>query len=164
MRTYPFALPTSLLTRLPSSSKDGRYYLDVRVKNRWDGILVVDHDGMCIGVYVRRRIEEYPLPFAAGDIEEIRRASLYNRALAAMPFDLYEAGLIGIMVVSPIMFVLGCFVSAFFFAAVVLACAAAIHLMYLSAGFPFTRLPVALVGIAEILFAVGRLLRHVLGL
>jgi hypothetical protein len=163
MPAYPFALPASLLSRLPPTSKDGRYYLDVRVKSRWDGILVIDRDGLCIGVYVRGRIEEYPLPFEAGDIEDVRRASLHNRILAVMPFDLYSAAVIVIMVFSPLMFLLGYFVSAFFFVAVVLACAFAIHVMYLMAGFPFTRLPVALLGISEILFAVGKLLRHISG-
>ena len=59
-------------SEVPPASKDGHFYLDVRIKNRWDGVLVVNREGMCIGIYVQRRIEEYPLPFEAGDIEDVR--------------------------------------------------------------------------------------------
>lgn len=159
---YPFALPSFLLSHLPPASKDGHYYLDVRAKNRWDGILVVNRDGMCIGIYVQRRIEEYPLPFEAGDIEDVRRTSLHNRLLAAFPFDAYSSALIAIMVLSPLMLLLGFFLSAVFYVAVILACVIAIHVMYLGGGFPFTRFPVAMIGIGEIILAAGRLLRHLL--
>jgi hypothetical protein len=136
--------------------------LDVRVAGKWDGILVVDGAGMCIGIYVHRRIEEYPLPFAADAIEDIRHASFMNRLLAAFPFDLWDGAVLTIVVLSPIALLLGSFVSPLFALFSVVACAAAIYVMYLAPGFPFIRLPAALLGFAQVMSGGMLLLRMLL--
>ena len=159
MTTYPFALPDVLRQRLPSPSRDGNHYLDVRVGRKWDGILVVDAAGLCIGIYVRNRVEEHPLPFAAEEIEDVRRASLGNRLLALLPVDLWDAALLTILVVSPIALFLGYLVSPLFALVSVFACVWAIHIMYQSPGFPFIRLPVANLGLMQIVSGGWLLLR-----
>jgi hypothetical protein len=105
---------------------------------------------MCIGIYVRRRVEEYPLPFAADQIEDIRRASLFNRFFAALPFDLFDGAVLTIVVFSPIALLLGFFVSPLFAMFSVIACTVAIYIMYLARGFPLIRLPVAVLGLGQI--------------
>ena len=168
MTTYPFSLRSDLVQPLPPPAPDGFHYVDVRVSGRWDGILVVDDGGLCVGVYEGRRTQENPLPFDASQIEDVRSASLHNRLLASVPFDLWDAALLTIFVGSPIALVLAylaLFVTVFgspiavILALIVvpllsllsiLGCAGAIHLMYLPPGFFFIRLLAALFGIFQI--------------
>src|SRR5580698_6456000 len=107
MTSYPFPLPEAVMRSLQTPAGDGKHYLDVRVAGKWDGILVVDGHGMCIGVYIRRRIEAWSLPFAPNDIEAVRSASVCNRVVAAMPFDLWSSALLTIVVLSPVALLLG---------------------------------------------------------
>ncbi|MEX0937355.1 MAG: hypothetical protein WDZ59_05805 [Pirellulales bacterium] len=127
--------------------------MDVRVAGKWDGILVVDTAGMCVGIYIRRRVEECFLGFSAEQIEDIRRASFLNRLLAALPFDLCRGAVLTILVFSPSALLLGVFVSPFFATFSVVACAAAIYLMSVVGGFIFLRLPVILLGLGQIVSA-----------
>lgn len=159
MTAYPFPLPERLQQRLPAPSRDGNHYLDVRVAGMWDGILVVNDAGRCIGIYHRRRVEEYPLFFAAAQIEDIREASLLNRFLAALPFHLWDGAVLTIVVFSPIALLLAFFVSPLFAMFSVVACAGAIFVMYLAPGFPFIRFPVAVLGLAQIVSGGVLLLR-----
>src|SRR5579862_1081351 len=108
--TFPFPIPATLMAKLPPPSRDGKHYLDVCVAGKWDGILVVDGNGMCLGIYVARRITEWELPFTANDIEDIRRASLWHRFLAALPFEPWNSALLTVFVFSPIALLLGWFV------------------------------------------------------
>ena len=86
MTAYPFALPETVLPQLPPPSRDGYRYTDVCVGGKWDGVLVVDGEGLCVGISMGGRIRQDPLPFAADRIEGIRRASLWNRSLTSVPF------------------------------------------------------------------------------
>src|SRR4051794_38447887 len=106
MTTYPFALPTDLQQRLPSAASDGNRYIDVLVAGKWDGVLVIDSSGMCVGIYIRRHIEPYPLPFDAAAIQDIRPVSLWNRCLASLPLDLWDAAVLTIVIISPVVLVL----------------------------------------------------------
>jgi hypothetical protein len=152
--TYPFALPGTLPQRLPPPARDGRHYLDVRFAGRWDGILVVDREGLCVGVYVGRRVQEYPLPFAPEDIEDLRPASPWNRFQAALPGDPWGWALLAILVISPVSLAVAQSVAPWLALLPVAACAAAIRIMYGVPGFPFIRFPVALCGLAQILSGV----------
>ena len=133
--------------------------MDVRVRGKWDGVIVVDDNGICIGVYIRRRIETCPLPFAPSEIEDIRNASLWNLVLAAMPFDLYDAAVFTVVLISPVTLVLGWMVFPLFALFSVVACGVAIYVMYLAPGFIFTRFPVAFFGFGQIVWASVFLLR-----
>ena len=93
------------------------------------------------------------------DIEDIRNASLWNLVLAAMPFDLYAAAVLTVVVISPVTLVLGWMVFPLFALFSVVACAVAIYVMYLAPGFPFTRLPVAFFGLGQIVSGGVFLLR-----
>jgi hypothetical protein len=161
MKPYPFPIPATLLQHLPAPSRDGNHYLDVCVAGRWDGVIVVDRNGLCIGIYIRGRIEEYPLWFTAGDIKAVRKASILNHTLAHSPFDLYNLAVLAIVVFSPLAFSLSLFVSPFFALLSVLACIMAIYIMYLTPAFPFTRLPVALCGLCQIILGCSLLIRSV---
>jgi len=158
MTTYPFPLPEGLRQRLPPLSRDGNHYLDVRVAGKWDGILVINGAGMCIGIYIRRGVEEYPLPFAPGEIEDIRRASLWNRFLGSLPFDIWSAALLTIFVFSPISLILGRFILPFALLSIA-ACATAICFMYRYGGQVIIRLPAALCGVGQIVWGFVLLLR-----
>ncbi len=136
MIKYPFPFPEHLIPSLPKPAKDGNHYVDVRFQDRWNGILVVDARGIVIGIHVRRRIEEYPLPFKPTEIQGVRPASLYNRFLAAIPFDLWFPCLISILIISPLLLTLGFAVHKFFLLGVIPLCCGAIVLMYESSGFP----------------------------
>ncbi len=164
MTTYPFALRSDLAQRLPPSARDGFHYVDVRVNGKWDGILVVDDGGLCVGVYVSRRTQEYPLPFDASQIEDVRSASLHNRLLASVPFDLWDAALLTILVGSPIALVLAHLVLPPLGLLSILGCAGAIYVMYQSRGFPFIRPFAALFGIAQIVIGASVVWRWMVGL
>jgi hypothetical protein len=159
MTRFPFSLPDELTRRLPSPAPDGRHYVDVRVAGRWDGILVLDPSGRCLGVYLGGRLQECDLPFAAHQIEDVRRASLHNRVLTAMPFDLWDAALLTLVVFSPAALLLAYFVAPPLALLAMLGCAAAIHVMYLHRGFPLIRLPLAVAGLGQMLAGAAILLR-----
>ncbi len=162
MTTCPFPLPAALLEKLPPASRDENHYLDVRVGGKWDGVVVANSKGMCIGVYIHRRIEQHPLPFAGGDIEDVRKASLCNRILAAIPFDLWDVAVLTIVVVSPMALMLAWLLWLPFALISILACAVAIRIMYLVPGFPFIRLPIAILGMGQIVYGGIFLIRSVL--
>lgn len=152
MTKYPFAMPSGLLEKLPKPSRDGNCYLDVRFGGRWDGIVVVDSKHMCIGIYVQNGIEEYPLPFSVEDIEDIRPASWLNLMLGRYPFDFYSTAVIAIVFISPIFLGLGWTVWPWSAFCSMLICSAGIYTMYSMPGFPFTRLPVAIFGLGQIIY------------
>jgi hypothetical protein len=102
MTSYPFSLRAELQQRLPSPSSNGKRYADVRVAGKWDGVLVIDSAGLCVGIYIRGRVEPYPLPFDPAEIEDIRPASLWNRSLASLPFDLWDVAVLTIIAISPV--------------------------------------------------------------
>ena len=151
MTRYPFVLREDLVARLPPPSANGLHYVDVRVQGRWDGALVVDAAGSCIGVYVGRGAEELQLPFDADEIEDVRPASLLNRVLGSLPFDLWDGALVMVFVVSPGVLLLAHLWLPGLALLSVLGCGATILLMYQGPGFPLIRLPAALLGLAQIL-------------
>ncbi|MEE8575279.1 MAG: hypothetical protein V3T30_07690 [Thermodesulfobacteriota bacterium] len=81
----PFPFPERLTARLPPPGADGLCYVDILLGGAWEGVLVIDKDFNCIGVYVERSIKRVPLRFTQGDIEDVRPASIQNRAAAAVP-------------------------------------------------------------------------------
>src|SRR5947209_7906794 len=148
MTHCPFRFPDELVQRLPPAAADGCHYVDVRVAGKWDGVLVINKAGLCIGVYLGRSLQECCLPFEANEIEDVRAASLHNRVLAALPFDLWVAALLTIWVFSPTALLLGHFVAPPLALLAVVGCAAAIHVMYLSwEGWSLIRLPTTLLGV-----------------
>ena len=48
----PFEIPPEHRKTLPEAGADGLILADVKVGGRWDGILVIDENYRCIGVYV----------------------------------------------------------------------------------------------------------------
>lgn len=130
-------------------------------RGAWDGILVVNSAGSCIGIRVRRRVEEFPLPFEPSQIEDVRPACLWNRALARIPFDLYDASLVTILIVSPALLVLSRTVFPPSSLVAAAACLLSIYFMYQSAGFPFIRPLVACVGLAQALVGITWFVRWV---
>jgi hypothetical protein len=159
MTTYPFSLPADLQQRLPSPSSNGNRYVDVRVAGKWDGVLVIDSAGMCIGIYTRGRVERYPLPFDPAEIEDIRPASLWNRCLASLPFDLWDAAVLTIIAISPASLALAWLMLPALAVVSVVACSVSIYIMYLAPGFPFLRLPVAVCGLCQIVIGVSLVVR-----
>jgi hypothetical protein len=159
MTTYPFQLRQELAARLPPPAPDGRCYIDVKVGGAWDGILVVDPQGVCSGIYVRRRIEEWPLPFDASQIEDVRPACPWNRVLAQIPFDLFTGSLVTVIIVSPALLVLSVLLFPPLAVVSVVACTLAIYFMYQASGFPFIRLPVAILGVGQVIVGVMLLAR-----
>lgn len=155
---YPFPLPATLIAKLPTPTKDNRHYLDVRVAGVWDGVLVFDGDGMCIGVYLGRQVRPLDLTFSLTEIEDIRPASRWNLTLASFPFDLWDTALLTILVVSPIALLLGWLVWSPLALVSIFACSFSIYILYLAPGFPLIRLPVALIGVLQIVLAVNVLL------
>ncbi len=88
MRTiYPFKL-SSTEKPLPRLRRDGTAYLDVRVRGKWDGILVVNEHREVVGIRFDRKTYRENLPFDPEDIEDIRSACLWNRLLVELPRDL----------------------------------------------------------------------------
>jgi hypothetical protein len=162
MTSYPFRLPEPLLSRLPPAAKDGNHYVDIRVKNRgWDGVLVVNAEGMCIGICVSRKAVEFPLPFLPADIEDVRKASLLNRVLSSMPFDLFTVALVIVFLLAPTMLALSVFVlPLFLLSAVIIGCSLAVFFLSIPSGFIFIR-PLAIVlGICEVVTAALVLIKH----
>jgi len=147
--TYPFRLPDGLIARLPPPARDGWRYIDVKVRGAWDGILVVDPGGACVGIHVRRRVEEFPLPFEPSQIEDVRPASMRNRILAQLPFGLFEASLLTVFIVSPALLVLSRTVLPPLSGASAVACLLAIYGMYQEPGFIFIRPLASLLSLAQ---------------
>jgi hypothetical protein len=147
--TYPFRIPDDLIARLPSPGADGRSYIDVKVRGAWDGILVVDAYGSCVGIHVRRRVEEFPLPFEPSEIEDVRSPCGRNRARAQFPFSFWSASLVTVLIVSPVLLVASRTLLAPLAGLSAAASLLAIYLMYQSPGFPLIRPFAALVGLGE---------------
>lgn len=161
MTTYPFQLRDEVIPRLPPPASDGYRYVDVKIGAHWEGILVIADGGMCIGIYVRRRIEQYPLPFQSDQIEDVRTASFCNRILASFPFEPWDAGLLTIGVFSPVALLIARFLAPPVAMLAAIACAASIWVLYSYRGFMVFRPLAALFGLVEILWALGILLRWV---
>lgn len=159
--TYPFRLSDELIHRLPEPGPNGLRDIDVKVAGTWDGILVVNSDGDCIGVRVRRRVEEWPLRFKPSQIEEVRPACLWNRLLALVPFDLYDASLATVFIGSPVLLVLSKFIAPPLSAVAVVACLLSIYFMYQVSGFPFIRPLAAMVGLSQAAIGTAWFLRWI---
>ena len=156
---YPFRLSDALIRRLPAPAIDGLRNIDVKVRGTWDGILVVNAEGSCIGIRVRRRVEEFPLPFEPSHIEDVRSACLWNRALAQVPFDLYDASLVTVLIVSPALLVLSRIVLPPLSLVAAAACLLSAYFMYQSSGFPFIRPLAALAGLAQAVVGIAWFVR-----
>ncbi len=150
------------MARLPPPERDGYHHVDVKVNGEWDGILVVDSSGICTGVYVGRRTEEWPLPFEAAEIQDLRPACLRNRLLAQIPFDLWDGALLTVFIVSPIFLVLAHNLLPALALPAVIGSALAIYLMYQAPGFPFIRLPAAMLALTEIIIGARQLLAWII--
>lgn len=154
--TYPFDLPAHLITRLPAPSRDGNVYVDARIGSRWEGILVINSDRRCIGVYVQRSIIGWPLPFQPNEIEDLRPASIGNRLLAYLPAGVtpYNASAITIWIISPILLIFGLTINILLLptvATIVVIC----HVgLYSVRGFPFTRFPTSIAGLSILVTAI----------
>src|SRR4051794_31476954 len=59
---YPFKLPFTH-KHLPRPGRDGLTLLDVRVKGKWEGVLVVNANFECVGIRSNRETIEWDLPF-----------------------------------------------------------------------------------------------------
>ncbi len=105
-KLYPFSLSPKLSTKLPRPSRDGLTYIDVKVNGTWEGILVFDERRLCVGIRCDRKTVEVPPGFSPNDIEDIRPACLWNRALAFMPARLVLAYPYAYFVILPILFAL----------------------------------------------------------
>lgn len=161
MTKYPFRLADELIARLPPTAPDGLRYIDVKVGGAWDGILVVNSEGNCVGVHVRRRVEEFPLRFEVSQIEEVRPACLWNRLLAQVPFDLYAASLSTVFIGSPILLLLSNTLVPPLSAVAVVACLLSIYFMYQVSGFPFIRPLAAILGLTQAVVGTACFLRWV---
>jgi hypothetical protein len=159
--TYPFRLSDQLGGRLPAPGSDGLRDIDVKVRGAWDGILVVDSEGHCVGIRVRRRVEEWPLPFDPAQIEDVRPACLWNRVLAQVPFDLYGASLVTALIGSPVLLVLSKMVFPPLSLVAAVACVLSIYFMYQVHGFPFIRPLAALAGLAQAVVGIAWFVRWV---
>ncbi|MCE9635569.1 MAG: hypothetical protein K8T90_07685 [Planctomycetes bacterium] len=158
---YPFRLAEELGDRLPAPRTDGLRDIDVKVHGAWDGILVVDAERRCIGIRVRRRVEAWPLPFDPAQIEDVRPACLWNRVLAQIPFDLYDASLVTVLIASPVLLVLSKMVFSPLSLAAAVACVLSIYFMYQVHGSPFIRLLAALAGLAQAVVGIAWFVRWV---
>jgi len=153
---YPFELPAHLSSRIPSPSSEGNVYADARVGGRWDGILVINSDRRCIGVYVHRSIVEWPLPFQPSEIEDVRPASFWNRTLANLPvgLDPYNVSVFTVWIICPLLLVFGLTSNMWLLpllGVIVIIC----HIgMYSARGFPFTRFPTSLAGLAFLMAGI----------
>jgi hypothetical protein len=154
--TFPFDIPKQVRAKLPSASNDGNIYADVKFRGGWEGILVINAEHQCVGVYCGRKIIECPLPFTPEEIEDVRRPCLWNRFLATLPegFDIYGCAVLTIWLVCPVLLILAIpfnrWLLLFVFPLVVLS----IAFMYTVRGFLLTRLPTALLGLAYALAAL----------
>lgn len=165
MTIYPFDIAESLRHSLPERSDDGLYYTDVKFRGGWDGILVIDADFRCIGVYAGRTVKEHPLPFDPDEIQDFRPPCVINRILASLPqwFDFWIASLFGVIVASPLLLIASSFISVWIAILVIPVAGLSIMGMYSCGGFPFIRLPVALAGLMFMISALLRILRHTMG-
>lgn len=158
----PFDLPEEHRGILPEAGRNGLILADVRVAGRWDGILVIDGNHRCTGVYLGGKVIDWSLPFAPADIEAYRKACAWNRFLASMPPELlspYPVLWFG----CPALMALGHFVSHWMLLSVPVLAGICIIRMYSEGGFPLIRMPSATFGVslsvAAIAIFTGRL-RH----
>jgi hypothetical protein len=154
--TFPFDIPECVRAKLPPASTDGKVYADVKFRGRWEGILVINSEYQCVGVYCGRQIIQWPLPFAPSEIEDVRRPCLWNRLLAALPegCDIYGCSVLTIWIGCPLLLILGLAFSRWLLVLMIPLVVLAIALMYAVRGFPLTRLPTALAGLGFALAAV----------
>lgn len=126
---------------MPRPHRDGFIYADVKFRGKWDGIIVIDSEHQCIGVYVGRGIVQCPLPFTPGQIEQLRAASLWNRFLANLPswFGPYDFAVFTICLVCPMFLMLGFIWSTWALLAVPLLTLTCASVMYQVSGFPLSR-------------------------
>ncbi len=152
---HPFRLPDALIARLPPPAPDGQRYIDVRFRGAWDGILVVDAGGTCVGIYLGGRVVALPylLPFEPSEIEDVRAASRWNRVLASLPFDFFVASLVAVFIVSPVLLVLSRAVLAPLAGAAAVTSLLALFFLYQSRAYHLTRQFVTLVCLVQV--AVG---------
>ncbi len=146
---YPFPIPPELRTSLPATSDDGNWYVDVRVRDAWDGILVIDPSFHCIGIYVHQSIKEYPLPFKPEEIQALRAACLLHRALALLPawLSIWTLSVLGIVLVAPVILVVALRTMPLLALLNVPVILASWIGMYACPGFPLFRLPIAILGL-----------------
>lgn len=158
---YPFVLPARLITRLPRPSRDGNVYADVRLRGRWDGILVIDQTRRCVGVYEGRAIVQAPLPFAPDEMEDLRPPSLPHRLLAQIPASIgpHAAGALTVLVLAPASVVAGALLSGPLALLAPPLALVGTWLMYQARGFPLLRLPLALTGVVCSILGVLTFLR-----
>lgn len=154
--SYPFELPTRLTARIPAPSRDGNAYVDARIGGRWNGILVIDSDQRCIGVYVHGSIIEWPLHFQSNEIEDLRPASIWNRLLANLPVGVtpYNLSVVTVWIICPILLIFGLTTHLLLLplvALIVIIC----HIgLYSVRGFPFTRFPTSVAGLGVLVAAL----------
>jgi hypothetical protein len=87
---YPFELPFPEKP-LPKLRSDGTVYLDVKFRDKWDGVLVVNADRRCVGVRLGGQVSQEFLPFRPEEIQDFRPACAWNRILAEIPSILVYA-------------------------------------------------------------------------
>src|SRR5437879_9520163 len=114
---------------------------------------------MCIGIYARRRVEQYPVPFQLDQIEEVRAASFRNRLFAGFPFEPWYAALVPIGVFSPVALLIAWLLAPPVAVLAAFGSATAIRVMYLYRGFMVFRPPAAMIGMREIVWALVILLQ-----
>jgi hypothetical protein len=161
MENYPFALPHELTSRLPHAARDGNYYVDVLVHHTWDGVLVVNSAGECIGAYFGRRLQDFPLPFAPADIRDIRRACRWHRFLAALPVEPAWSAGASLFLLAPVCLLLGWLVWLPFTLGTLAVCT--LSLIVLVPDRRFGAFPLVLLAVSELLgcgFLYMRTLRH----
>ncbi|WP_145245614.1 hypothetical protein [Aeoliella mucimassa] len=153
---YPFEIPPAVADSIPAANFDGYSYADVKFHGRWDGILVINADRQCIGVYVGRRIVEYSLPFAPTEIEALRPASLANRWLASIPagWSPYNLALCTIWIAFPVLFLLGMTLTAWFLVLLIPLFGVCSIALFSIRGFPFGRGPTFLFGLGMVMASV----------
>ena len=150
----PFDLPAEHRGTLPPARRDGLILADVKVEGSWDGILAIDENHRCVGVYAGREVVDWHLPFAPTDIEAYRKPCAWNRFLAFMPPGILSPYPV-VWVGCPALIATGHFMSHWLLLAVPMLAFICIVCMYSEGGFPLTRMPSAMVGIALSIVAIA---------
>lgn len=132
---------------LPAPGRNGLILADIRVDGHWDGILVIDGNHRCVGIYIGWKVIDWTLPFAPTDIEAYRKASVTNRILSFVPSELL--GPYGwVWFGCPALILLSAFVSYWLLLTVPVLAVICIRLMYSQGGFPLIRPISAMWGIS----------------
>jgi hypothetical protein len=157
--SYPFPIPPALVDRLPPPTGAGGLRLvDVHFRGRWDGVLAVDSSAQCVGVYVQRRVDSTCLlPFTSDEIDDVRAASVWNRAIASYPFDLWITATFAILVIAPSLLFATRFVGWRAALGAIVVSTFSVRTLYEYSGFIFMRLPLAMTGLAWIIVGGMRL-------